>query len=132
MEVGAVIVLVRLTAIVFAVLLSAQAALPGGTMWVCRYTGQRIDPCACPQPKPIQDERILPRGCCEFRQGHLADVAGVVRAVDSRPLVHAVELPAVATWQPPEPSEQPGLRVRNGHDPPPRERLFLSLRQLLI
>ncbi|PTL77201.1 hypothetical protein [Vitiosangium sp. GDMCC 1.1324] len=123
--------IVRLVAIGFALLLSMQAALPGGTITVCRFTGKRVEPCACPEKKPVE-QRVLPQGCCEIQQGHRADFTGVVPSLDWRPQFHAVEFPAVASWTPPEPPEEPGLRVRSGHDPPPRERLFLSLRQLLI
>ncbi|QRK05663.1 hypothetical protein JQX13_36765 [Archangium violaceum] len=126
--------IIRLVAIGFALLLSMQAAaLPGGTMRVCRYTGQRVAPCAsCPGKKPVEENRVLPLGCCELQQGHRVDVDGAVAALDWTPRFHVVALPAVASWQPPEPPSEPVLRVRSGHDPPPRARLFLSLRQLLI
>ena len=122
----------RLTALLFALLLSAQAALPGETMRVCRFTGQRVDPCACPETKRPEDARLLPQGCCEVRSSHHEDVPGVVPGLDSRPLLVALEWPVSVAWQPPEPSAEPGPRVRSGHDPPPRARLFLSLRQLLL
>jgi hypothetical protein len=125
-------VIVRLFAIAFALLLSAQAALPGGTIRVCRYTGQRVDPCACPGKKPVEETRLLRQDCCELRQSHHAETQGVVPTLAEQAQVHVVELPAVATWQPPDLPEEPGPRTRCGHDPPPRARLFLSLRQLLI
>ena len=124
--------IVRLAAILFAVLLSAQAVLPGGAVWVCRYTGQRLEPCACPETRPPDDTHLLPQGCCELRQGHHTDVPGVLTGLDSQLIVLALEVPVAAPAPSPEPSEAPGARVRAGHDPPPRERLFLSLRQWLL
>lgn len=125
--------IVRLFAIAFALLLSAQAALPGGTIRVCRYTGQRVDPCACPdKKKPVEEQRLQRQDCCELRQSHRAETQGVVPTLAQHLQVHAVELPEVATWQPPALPEEPGPRARSGHDPPPKARLFLSLRQLLI
>lgn len=124
--------LVRLIAIVFALLLPAQAALPGGTIRVCRFTGQRVEPCACPGKKPLEEERLQRQDCCELRQSHRADTQGVVPTLAEHVQVHAVELPAVVAWQPPALPEEAGPRARSGHDPPPRARLFLSLRQLLI
>jgi hypothetical protein len=125
-------VIIRLLAIVFALLLPAQAALPGGTIRVCRYTGQRVDPCVCPGKKPVEETRLLRQDCCELRQSHHADTEGVLPTLAGYVQVHGVELPAVATWLPPAFPEEPGQRARSGHDPPPRARLFLSLRQLLI
>ena len=131
-RVGPSSVIVRLAAILFAVSLSAQAALPGGTIWVCRYTGQRLAPCACPAPPPPQNPHLLPQGCCELRQSPHADVQGVVPLLDSRLPLLALEGSVPSLVPPPGPTEAPGARVRAGHDPPPRERRFLTLRQLLI
>jgi hypothetical protein len=125
-------VIIRLAAIVLALLVSGQAALPGGAIQVCRYTGQRMAPCPCPGTKPAEDERVLPQGCCELRQSHPADLTGVLPGLDARLPLVAMVAPAPVSWLPPEPIDAPGPRVRSGHDPPPRERLFLSLRQLLL
>jgi hypothetical protein len=125
-------VIVRLAAILFAMLLSAQAVLPGGAVWVCRYTGQRIEPCACPETRPPDDAHLRPQGCCELRQGQHTDVPGLLPGLDSRLPVLALAVPVQPPAPSPQPLEEPGARVRAGHDPPPRERLFLSLRQWLI
>ncbi|WNG18073.1 hypothetical protein [Cystobacter fuscus] len=123
----------RFAALLLALLVSGQAAFAGGSERVCRYTGRRVAPCAaCPGKKQMQDARLLAQDCCELRQGHPLDVGARLPAVDAQIQVHWVELPEGIDWAAPSPPEQPGLRLRSGHDPPPRERLFLSLRQLLI
>lgn len=123
----------RFAALLLALLVSGQAAFAGGSERVCRYTGRRVAPCAaCPGKKQVQDARLLAQDCCELRQGHPVDVGGSLPAVDVQLQIHWVELPEGTAWAVPSSPKQPGPRLRSGHDPPPRERLFLSLRQLLI
>lgn len=124
--------IIRLVAIVLALLVSGQAAFPGGTVQVCRYTGKRMAPCPCPGTKPLEDARLLPQGCCELRAGHPADLTGVLPVLEVRLPLVAMVAPAPPAWQPPLAMEAPRPWSRSGHDPPPRPRLFLSLRQLLI
>ncbi|ATB34327.1 hypothetical protein [Melittangium boletus] len=126
--------MLRFTALVFALLVWVQAALPGGVERVCRYSGRRVAPCAsCPEKEQLQDARLLAQDCCELRQGHPVDLGGVLPTpLDAPSQVYWVALPGEAEWTVPVLLAQPGPRIRAGHDPPPRERLFLSLRQLLI
>jgi hypothetical protein len=127
-------VIVRFAALLLALLVSAQAALAGGRERVCRYTGRRMAPCVtCPGEKSrVQDARWLAQDCCELRQGHPLDVGHPLPAFDARLQVYWSELPETLAWGAPMSPEQPGLRPRSGSDPPPRPRLFLSLRRLLI
>jgi hypothetical protein len=126
-------VIARLATLVLALLLSAQATLGGGSERVCRYTGRRAAPCAaCPGRKQPQDARLLPQDCCELRQGHPLDPGTRGPELDTRLPVQWVALPGTHAWIVPPPPEWRGLRPRPGHDPPPRERLFLSLRRWLI
>ena len=125
--------LVRLVTLVLALLVSAQTALAGGSERVCRYTGRRAAPCAaCPGKKQVQDARLLAQDCCELRQGHPLDVGDRVPVLDVSFQVPGVLPPEGFVWAVSTPPEQPGLRPRSGQDPPPRHRLFLSLRQWLI
>jgi hypothetical protein len=125
-------VLIRLAAILFAVVLSARVVLPDEAVWVCRYTGQRVEPCACPDPRPPEQANLGSQGCCELRQHSHADLSGVVPGLEGRLPLLALEVPSLSPVPSPEPTGEPGARVRSGHDPPPRERLFLDLRQWLI
>lgn len=125
-------VIVRLAAILFAVLLLARAVLPDGAGWVCRYTGQRVAPCACPEASRPEDTRLLPQGCCELRPSSHPEVPGLLPVLDSWRPVLVLEAPVPLPTPVPEPTAMPGARVRAGQDPPARERLFLSLRQWLI
>lgn len=126
--------LVRLVTLVLALLVSAQTALAGGSERVCRYTGRRAAPCAaCPGKKQVDDARLLAQDCCELRQGHPLDVGDRAPPVfDVSFQLHGMPPPEAFAWAQPSPPEQPGLRPRSGQDPPPRHRLFLSLRQWLI
>ncbi|MBM7115837.1 hypothetical protein [Archangium primigenium] len=123
----------RLAALVFALLVWVQAALPGGVVRVCRFTGKRAAPCvACPEKQEPRDARLLAQDCCELRQGHTGDVGGVPPSLDVSPQVHWVLLPGEAEWSVPVLSARATPRIRAGHDPPPRSRRYLALRQLLI
>ena len=75
---------------------------------------------------------LLAQDCCELRQGHPLDVGDRAPVLDVSFQVHGVLPPEGLVWAVPTPPEQPGLRPRSGQDPPPRHRLFLSLRQWLI
>ncbi|MET0403803.1 MAG: hypothetical protein ABW123_15440 [Cystobacter sp.] len=126
--------MLRFAALLLALLVSGQAALAGGSERVCRYTGRRMAPCAsCPGGKEQpRDARLLAQDCCELRQGHPLDVGDRLPTFDVSLHVHWIELPEAIAWGPVSPPEPRGLRPRAGQDPPPRQRLFLSLRQLLI
>lgn len=124
--------LFRLAAILFAVVLSARIVLPDEAVWVCRYTGQRVEPCACPDPRPPEQAHLVPQGCCELRRPSHADLPGVVPELEGRLPLLALAGPVLPAVPSLEPLGEPSARVRSGHDPPARERLFLTLRQWLI
>ena len=123
---------VRLAALFFAVWFSAQTVLPGGAVRVCRYTRQRVAPCACRESRSPEDPRLVRQDCCEFRQGSHPEIQGVLPVLDSRPSLLALEAPLSPFAPPLAPTGRAETRVRAGHDPPPRERLFLRLRQWLL
>jgi hypothetical protein len=122
----------RLLAITIALSLGAQALATGGAVKVCRFTGRVMEGCPCPHTDGQPRAEIKDRGCCEIRAASRPASPAVVSTPASRTeRLELALLPAV--WAGDEvPLLEGQFLPPRGRDPPPRERLFVSLRHLLI
>jgi hypothetical protein len=122
----------RALGVALAVSLSALALAHEGSVLVCRYSGQIVNPCDCPTAEEdAKVDALDTESCCEIRATHAPSVPGV--------LTLAPEPPAQtwAPWFPPESSARldappPGPVVVARQQSPPPIPLYLASHQLLI
>ena len=121
----------RLTAITAALAITLAAAAPMEGGMFCRFTGQAMKPCPCPE-SARNSAKIEKQGCCEYRSAERSNVPAVAaKARIDGPRNHQVLgiLVAEEVWIS---ARGPGkYRVRT-LDPPAEEHRFIRLKQLLI
>ncbi len=123
----------RLLALGAALVMTAQALAFSETRMVCKYTGKVVTPCPCPPRDGTEAfERISRASCCEIQKSERFSTPAVLTAAPAHPERLLLALP-VETWVSSElgPVEIEWLPHR-GQDPPPRSRLYVSLRHILI
>ena len=121
--------------IVLALCVAAQALAHDGSVLVCRYTGEALDPCACPQERRVEPDcptSIRDQGCCELRKSDTPATPALVKATRPAPTKYVF-----LTWLYPEPSQTiiGGVQtvfVAARQQAPPSTPLYISIRSLLI
>lgn len=122
-----------LTTIAFA----SQLMAMGGSVMVCRYTGEVLKKCCCPQverTKALESplSHIIAECCCDQRDSAKADVTATVERSPEKP--GAVTLVAVLPPDLPRQLSLEPLTVLEERSigPPPKTPLYILERHLLI
>jgi len=122
----------RLASVLIAAAVAAQALAPSGAVLVCKYTGQVLDPCACPQRKGPEGPSVQTESCCELRAAPPSSPA------IARPAAPSPSRPELPSWAPPAapPSAAPGdpraTFIAARPQAPPATPRYLLIRTLLI
>jgi hypothetical protein len=121
----------RFAGLLIAAAFAAQTLAPSDAVLVCRYTGQVLDPCACPQRKGPDAPALQSQSCCEWRS-----------AAPATPAIAKTSAPShsrfsLLSWALPAPSPgaemgQHSVLIAARPQAPPGTPLYLTIRTLLI
>lgn len=117
---------------VLSVLLGAQASASGAPSLVCKYTGKVMTGCPCPDGADGEGAKLQREDCCVLRAAAPVAPAVPVALTALSCSASQVALPALLPLDAPGPS--PDLNAVASPSPTQfrRQRLSISLRQLLI
>ena len=125
--------LTRLLALGAALVMTVQALAFSEARMVCKYTGKVVTPCPCPPRDGAEAfERILRDSCCEIRKSERFSTPVVLTAAPAHPERLQLALPVESWVSPAHGLIEAEWLPHRGQDPPPRHRLYVSLRHLLI
>src|SRR5688572_10955974 len=117
--------MIRVVSILLALFVAAQSTAVASARMVCRYTGKVMENCPCPGRGA--ESVVEKAGCCTVISSDAAPVAAPRETA-----VHSLGLLAVAAvrWE----ADAPRARAVEPpvEGPPPVERQYLKLRQLLL
>jgi hypothetical protein len=122
----------HLLAVVVTFALTAQAfAAARGDLLVCRFTGKVVGGCPCPGGGK-EPAKIAATSCCEVRAAPRLPPSRT--ELTRQPEVQVTGFAAAALAPAPfaAGSGDRAERISPETSPPPRERIFIQLRQLLI
>lgn len=122
----------RLLALGAALVVTAQALVFSEARTVCKYTGRVVESCPCPQGSTEQPGRVARAGCCELRMLEQFPTPALLAAAPIAPDRLQPALPAEPWSAPTLTSSAPGWQPPRAQGPPPRARLYVCLRHLLI
>lgn len=122
----------RLLALGAALVVTAQALVFCEARTVCKYTGRVVEPCPCPQGSTEQPGHVAREGCCELRKLEHFPTPALLAAAPIAPDRSQLALPAEPWNAPALTLSAPDWQPPRAQGPPPRGRLYVSLRHLLI
>ena len=122
--------ILRFIALGTALSLGGTTVAPGTARMVCRFTGQTMKPCPCPAG-PNRGAKMEREGCCEVRAASKGSAPTVLASLPPHPeRLDSFVIAQLIIFAPMFRAVVPPEEI--GTDPPPIERKYLALAQLLI
>jgi hypothetical protein len=117
-----------------ALLVLFQTLAYGGATLICRHSGERMDPCACPHQREQVPGSVTLKGesCCDLRTIESPVLPAVLKST-----IPSAAKQLLMAWELPE-SAEPFTRSRHGvyvaarQQAPPSKPIYLSIRSLLL